>query len=441
VTAYPPSSALLELLALTIGTAIFLGVVPWLLIRRTNWSDEVKKSIASIFHGPLLAAGLALIAYETDLKFWEANHGNLPAVLAPTAIAILVELVVVWTGVAMASLAVRRHVVPHQTRSGRYLLYGLYMAGLLGVVLVLLSSPALPRVQGGIWAVIGFASGLLATFITVHIVDVITERYFSGLAKKRPGLDTIYRFVRRAFTLVIVLVGVALSLYLNFPGAAVAVTSLLLAAGFLSIVVGLAAQSTLSNIIAGAMVSVAQPFEIGDAVVFPYPDGDWCFVEDIGLTWTVLRTWDLRRLMVPNSMFQSGVLVNYTAVDPTMLVIVYMVITYESDVDKARAIMLEEAKKHPDFLPLGNLPITHVMDYQGGGNQGEGMYGGVDLRLLSAAKDQPTAFQVEKDLLYTIRKRFQQEGIEIAYPTKRVLLDQMPSRPRPGFPPQNPTGQ
>ena len=106
-----------------------------------------------------------------------------------------------------------------------------------------------------------------------------------------------------------------------------------------------------------------------------------------------------------------------------MLVIVYLVITYDSDVDRAREIMVEEARKHPDYRPLGNLPVTHVMDYQGGGNQGTGMYGGVDLRLLSAAKDQSTAFQVEKDLLYSIRKRFDQEGIRIAYPTQRVIVE------------------
>ncbi|MGB6442576.1 MAG: mechanosensitive ion channel family protein [Thermoplasmata archaeon] len=178
---------------------------------------------------------------------------------------------------------------------------------------------------------------------------------------------------------------------------------------------------------------ISQPFKIGDAVVFPYPNGDWCVVEDVRLNFTVLRTWDLRRLMVPNALFQSSVLVNYTAVDPTMLVIAYLVVSYDADVDRARAIMVEEARKHPDFVPLGNLPITHVMDYQGGANQGTGMYGGVDLRLLSAAKDQPTAFQVEKDLLHSIRRRFQQEGISLAYPTQRVILESpspTPARPR-----------
>jgi len=129
---------------------------------------------------------------------------------------------------------------------------------------------------------------------------------------------------------------------------------------------------------------------------------------------------------VPNAMFQSSVVVNYSAVDPTMLVIVLITITYESDVDRAREIMLDEARKHPDCIRLGNLPITHVMDY--GDN-------GVDVRLLAAAKDQPTAFQVEKDLLYSVRKRFGEAGVGLPYPTRRVIVEQRaPDRPTSGLP-------
>ncbi|HTT46104.1 MAG TPA: mechanosensitive ion channel family protein [Thermoplasmata archaeon] len=419
----PPMMTLLLLLLTTAGAAVIAWVVPSVGLRRTKWTAPVRATVVSVFHGPVLAVILAAGLLELDSLFWSANPGAFPSLLSPAAVVVIAELAVIWTAVGVAALAVRRHVISVQERSGRYLLYGIYMAGLLGVVIALLSSPEVPPLAGGIWAVVGFGAGLLVTYLVVHTVNIVAERYFSALANRRPHLDTIYRFLRRALLGVIAFLGVAVSTYANFPTAAAGVTSLVLAAGFLSIVIGLAAQSTLSNVVAGAMVSLAQPFEIGDAVVFPYPNGDWCYVEDIRLTYTVLRTWDLRRLMVPNAMFQSSVVVNYTAVDPTMLVIVYMVITYDSDVDKAREIMVEEARKHPDFKSLGNLPVTHVMDYQGGGNQGSGMYGGVDLRLLSAAKDQPTAFQVEKDLLYSIRKRFDQEGIQIAYPTQRVIVE------------------
>jgi small conductance mechanosensitive channel len=422
MVALPPLGTLSLLLLSVVGAAA-LWFLPSLFARRTKWSPARQATFVSLFHGPLLAILLGSAAVALDRSISNANPGVLPSALAPSSVAIIAELVVVWTFVAAASLAARRHVFQALGRSSRALQYGIYAAGLLGVVFVILTSPEVPHLAAGIWAVIGFGVGILVTYLVVHIVNLIAERYFVALAHRDPGLETVYRFLRRALMLVIVVIGVVVSTYVNFPTAAVAVTSLVLAAGFLSIVVGLAAQSTMSNLIAGAMVSLSQPFKIGDAVVFPYPNGDWCIVEDVRLNFTVLRTWDLRRLMVPNSLFQSSVLVNYTAVDPTMLVIVYLVITFDSDVDRAREIMVDEARKHPDFLPRGNLPVTHVMDYQGGGNQGSGMYGGIDLRLLSAAKDQSTAFQVEKDLLYSIRKRFQQAGIQIAYPTQRIIVD------------------
>jgi small-conductance mechanosensitive channel len=414
--------------------AAILWFVPAVLARRSHWEPPTQKTFVQLFRSPIVTAVLAVAAIELDQQFWMANPGGLPSELSPMSVVVIVELVIVWALIAAVTLAVRRHLTGAQARRARSLEYGIYGAGLLGVVLILLSSPEVPRLAGGIWAVIGFVSGLLVTYLVVHIVDLGADRYLTALAHHQPSLETLYRFLRRGLMLVVVLVGVAVSAFVNFPTASAALTSLVLAAGFLSIVVGLAAQATLSNLIAGAMISLAQPFEIGDAVVYPYPNGDWCFVEDIRLNFTVLRTWDLRRLMVPNSMFQSSVLVNYTAVDPTMLVIVYLVITYDSDVDRARQIMVEEARAHPDYQPLGNLPITHVMDYQGGGNQGAGMYGGVDLRLLSAAKDQPTAFQVEKDLLYSIRKRFQAEGIQIAYPTQRIIVEPSGAPRRAGTP-------
>jgi small-conductance mechanosensitive channel len=412
--AFPPMMTLLFLLLTTAGAAAVDWVVPSVGVRRTKWTAPVRATVVSVFHGPALAVILGAGLLELDSLFWSANPGVFPSLLSPVAVLVIAELAVIWTAVGVAALAVRRHVLSVQARSGRFLLYGIYMAGLLGVVVALLSSPEVPPLAGGIWAVVGFGAGLLVTYLVVHTVNVVAERYFSALANRRPQLDTIYRFLRRALLGVIVLIGVAVSTYANFPTAAAGVTSLVLAAGFLSIVIGLAAQSTLSNVVAGAMVSLAQPFEIGDAVVFPYPNGDWCFVEDIRLTYTVLRTWDLRRLMVPNAMFQSSVVVNYSAVDPTMLVIVSLQITYESDVDRARSVMLEEARKHPDFRPLSNLPVTHVMEYADNG---------VQLRLLAAAKDQPTAFQMEKDLLYSIRKRFTDIGVQLPYPTRRVILE------------------
>jgi small-conductance mechanosensitive channel len=65
------------------------------------------------------------------------------------------------------------------------------------------------------------------------------------------------------------------------------------------------------------------------------------------------------------------------------------------------------------------LPNVVVMDYA---------ESGASLRLLSRAKDQPTAFSMERDLLYQIRKEFKSNGIEIGYPRRHVILDTEPQK-------------
>ena len=265
-----------------------------------------------------------------------------------------------------------------------------------------------------------FITGLAVTFIIVYLVNRALAKYFHRLAVRVPHLLTTYAFLRRLAVSIIALIGVMAATFTAFPEAQGAVASIFVAAGFTSIVIGLAAQSSLSNIISGMLVSLSQPFRIGDAIYFR---NDFCFVEDVRLMHTVLRTWDNRRLVVPNSIFQSEVIINYSVEDPTMMVPVYVQVSYESDLEKAMRIMVDVARRHPDCLPAENIPNAVVMEFQDSG---------ILLRLLSRAKDQPTAWRMARDLLLEIKKEFDRQGIEIPYPRRylvaeRELKEQMAS--------------
>ena len=256
-----------------------------------------------------------------------------------------------------------------------------------------------------------FAIGLGITLVAVFLLNKLLSSKVEKLVAVNPGLQTTYRYVRRLIVSCVVLVGVALSSFAAFPTLQGFASSILITLGFASIVVGLAAQQSISNLIAGFLVSVSRPFQIGDAVVF---HEEFCFVEDITLMHSVLRTWDNRRLVVPNSVVLSEVVINYSKADPTMLAPVFVTITYESDLDSAMKIMVDEARKHKDCLPVGDLPNVVVMEYS---------ERGINLRLLSRARDQPTAFMMIRDLLYRIKKRFDQEGIALAPSRTYVALD------------------
>ena len=408
--------------ATVVASLVVVGLAIGLL-RHLPLSDPGRLTLRQFLLGPVLVTILGAGLYELAVKYVALGGTGLSGPVTVYDLFFLYEVAILISATVFVAIAVRRYTSATRLRGGHTPVYSVIAAAFLVLIVLVLTTPGFPMLAAASWQFVEFLAGVIGTFIAVEVLNHLLRRYFDARAEAEPGFATLYSVMRRVILGVVVFVGILITAFASFPDISAGLASLVLAAGFLAVVVGLAAQSTLSNIIAGMLVATTQPIHLGDAVVFPYPNGDWCYVEDIKLNYTVLRTWDLRRLMVPNALLQSNIVVNYTTVDPTMLVIVYLVITYESDVDRARAIMVEEARKHPDFQPLGNLPVTHVMDYQGGGGQGAGRYGGVDLRLLSAAKDQPTAFQVEKDLLYSIRKRFQQEGIQLAYPTQRVILD------------------
>jgi len=255
-----------------------------------------------------------------------------------------------------------------------------------------------------------FIVGLALTFVVSYALNLILSRFFGALVRAQPRLETMYRFIRRLLVGVVAVIGAMAATFTAFPEAGGFIASIFVAAGFASIVIGLASQSSLSNIISGILLSISQPMRIGDAVMFR---NEFCFVEDVRLMHTVLRTWDNRRLMVPNSVLQSEVVVNYSIEDPTMLVPIFVQVSYESDIEKAMEIMVDLAKKHPDFLPAEGLPNAVVMEF------GES---GVVLRLLTRAKDQPTAFKMARDLLREIKKEFDKHGIEIPYPRRYIVV-------------------
>ncbi len=194
--------------------------------------------------------------------------------------------------------------------------------------------------------------------------------------------------------------------------------SLLAGVGFSAIVLGFAAQETLSNIIAGILIAIFQPFRVGDRIEFKKTIGK---VENISLRHTVIKTWGNKRLVVPNSVISRDTVTNYSLMDEKVLMNVEMSISYDSSIDKAREIMLSEAKKHKDFFdPHAESSIINkktslkVRLVRFGDSS-------VVLKLYFWARDYATGFKMACDLRESIKKRFDREGIEIPYPYRTVV--------------------
>ncbi|MFC1567155.1 mechanosensitive ion channel family protein [bacterium] len=110
-------------------------------------------------------------------------------------------------------------------------------------------------------------------------------------------------------------------------------TGILASAGVLGIIFGMATQSVFSNIMAGVSISFSQPVRLNDAVIF---NGDFGWVEDIGFVHTIIRTWDNRRIIVPNSVLVNQVIQNWTIKDSSLLGTVMLYMDYTCDIEKIR---------------------------------------------------------------------------------------------------------
>lgn len=411
-------------LAIVLAVCLTIFFLPKRILSNSKIHPVLQSIVLRLLRGPVIA-GIAAIGLYFVVEYAILLQPTLlPSYFRPAVLELTLELVVLAVFVRTLGVIVALE-IPNLLRAkevDKILVYSIYTAGLIALGYILLTSTISPVISTNIWAVINFLTGLFVTYLAVYVVNVIFKRYSGVIESKEASLRTTLTFLRRLVLSIVALIGVAVATFTSFPQIGVAVASLFIAAGFASIVIGLASQTSLSNLIAGMVISTSQPFRVGDALSYA---NEWAWVEDIKLTFTILRTWDNRRLIVPNQMFLSSTMVNYDYADSSKLCVVYVTITFESDLDKAIGILKDVAKNHPSFFPAGNLPVVHVMDLgdANGSSADANATAGIYLRLLSRAKDQPTNFQMSKDILYEVKKKFDENGIELAYPSRHIIVD------------------
>lgn len=143
---------------------------------------------------------------------------------------------------------------------------------------------------------------------------------------------TQVRILRRATTTLIVLVTAAIAL-MTIPGVRQVGVSLLAAGGAAGIIVGLALQPVLSNLIAGVQIALTQPIRIDDGVLI---NGEFGNVEEINATYVVVRLWDLRRMVVPLKFFLDQPFQNWTRQSANLLGTVMLYLDYRAPIDRIR---------------------------------------------------------------------------------------------------------
>ncbi len=186
-------------------------------------------------------------------------------------------------------------------------------------------------------------------------------------------------------------------------------------AGVLGVAVGFAAKDTLSNLIAGILLIIDRPFEMGDRIeVWSAPSGSasWGDVIDIGLRATKIRTTDNIIIVIPNNEIMKRDIVNYTLISSNIRVRINIGVAYDSDIERAKAAILSVTNQ-AEWILKEPPPKVVVRNF------GESS---VDLQVRVWINDARQRMNTISYITDGVKLAFDRQGIEIPFPKRDVHI-------------------
>lgn len=291
---------------------------------------------------------------------------------------------------------------------------------LIPLVLILLAAPslAIPAELSLIFRrLISLLFIALISWLAVALVltgrDALLNRY-NLEEKDNLKARAVHTQVNVLVKILVIVIGVVAtaSAMMIFEQVRQVGTSILASAGVIGIIIGFAAQRSIATLLAGLQIAITQPIRIDDVVIV---DGEWGQIEEISLTYVVVRIWDLRRLIVPTNHFLEKTFQNWTRVSADLLATVCFHVDYSLPVDIVRNQLYEILKDHE--LWDGKVWRLHVI------NATERT---VELRALMSAADSSQAWElrchVREQLLAFLQRNYPQ-----CLPKLRAEVQQKPA--------------
>jgi small-conductance mechanosensitive channel len=223
-------------------------------------------------------------------------------------------------------------------------------------------------------------------------VSVLARFVDWRLARRRlpPEMVTRYRVLRRSVMVGILVVGL-FSALLVIPQVRAIAGGLLASSAVLGIIVGFASQRTLGNFVAGLLIAISQPVRLGDRVTYAGEEG---VIEDIGLTYTFIRTSDDARLVVPNEKLASDTIRNSTIRSRTSFAEVTVQVPLSADLGAAVEGLQDEVAHERD----GNVYVSSLD-------------ANATVTVRAEASDEDSALALERDLRVRVHRRLRAAGI------------------------------
>ena len=223
--------------------------------------------------------------------------------------------------------------------------------------------------------------------------------------------DIIFELLSRFAGFIIIATAVIIAL----DSLGVNVMPFIAGAGVAGVAIGFAAKDTLSNLIAGILLIIDRPFEVGDRIeVWSAPAGSstWGDVIDIGLRATKIKTTDNIVIIIPNNEIMLRDIINYTTISEKIRVRINIGISYDADIQKAKSIILKVADT-TEWVAKDPPPKVVVRKF------GESS---VDVQLRVWINDARRRMSTISHITDRVKSSFDEQGIEIPYPKRDVYV-------------------
>lgn len=260
---------------------------------------------------------------------------------------------------------------------------------------------------------------VIGTILAAYLFRVVYKRSILSATKIVQNDPTSYKFISHVGSALIYIIGLSWAIFEIGTLRSVA-QSLLATAGIFAVAIGLASQHALSNVVSGVFIIVFKPFRVNQRIRMR--DTLVGTVEDITLRHVIIKDFENRRIIIPNSVISQEVIINADIEDVKICRWVEFNISFDSDIDNAKQIMAEEVAAHkfyidtrtPEQIEEG-MPLVLVRVVEVGAYF-------VKLRAWAWSNNSPEAFEMGCDLFESIKKRFDAEGVIIPVPTQYIQM-------------------
>lgn len=244
---------------------------------------------------------------------------------------------------------------------------------------------------------------LIAAFFISKIINILINKRL----KSKKGIEKTPQLFNRLITLIVFI----LALIVILQYFQVKITPMLAALGIAGLAIGLALQSTLSNLFAGLQILGNKPIRVGDYIEVNNFEG---YVEDIGWRSVRMKTIQNNLIIIPNSKLMESVIINDSMPEKQMSVLVQCGVDYSSDLKHVEKITLDIARKIQKTFDGAVSDFEPLIRYHTFGDNN------IDFTVVLRIKEFSKKYPIKHEFIKALKEKYDKEGIEISWPIRKV---------------------